>query len=391
MTFLVIITLSMLTFTAVMGSRFLISLYALELGTSAFGIGVLISLYALFPLLLGVVAGRTSDRFGVRRPMVYGSLGVGVGLALPFLITHTAVLYVSAAAIGMSFVFFNVAMQNLVPSIPGKGQQAPDAEQRTRNVGNFSLGISVAQFCGPLLVGFSIDHLRYSATYGVLACISILPAIVLLMFPRLIPRRTRKAAQDVKTSPLDLLKSSYMRRTLITSGVIVAGIDLFTFYMPIYGRSIGLSASVIGLLLATFAAAQFVVRFFMTPLVKRFGEDGLFTYALVLAAVTYLCFPIFRLPLVLGGIAFVLGLGLGLGQPLSMMMIYNRSPLGRSGEALGMRFTVVNFGHMVIPLIFGSLGAAFGLLPVFWGNALFLGIGGYINSRRGPEQPTPRS
>ena len=54
------------------GSRVVASLLALNLGASAFTIGLLIGVYAVFPLLLGVYSGRMSDRYGARRPMLFG-------------------------------------------------------------------------------------------------------------------------------------------------------------------------------------------------------------------------------------------------------------------------------------------------------------------------------
>src|SRR5918911_1008101 len=62
------------------GSRVAISLYSLELGASQLTIGVMMALYAIFPLLLAVWVGRFADRVGPRRPMLIGCTGVVVGL-----------------------------------------------------------------------------------------------------------------------------------------------------------------------------------------------------------------------------------------------------------------------------------------------------------------------
>jgi predicted MFS family arabinose efflux permease len=377
-----IIALTCAGFTSFNGSRVLMSLYAYDLKAGAFGIGILVSLYSLFPLLLSVMAGRVSDRFGVRRPIVMGSAGTAIGFTLPDLFPQVEVLYVSAILIGLSFVFQSVAVQNLVPSLPGKGQDIADAEQRTKNVSNFSLGISVAQFFGPLIAGFGSDFIGHRHTFLVFAVLAMVPAIAFYVRPRLVPRRTRRGTSDyVKQSPMDLLKQPGLRRTFITSGVIMAGVDLFVFYTPIFGRSIGLSGSVIGVILAVYAAAQFIIRFFLPAFARRFGEDRVLNVTMVFAAITYLAFPFFREPLVLGAVAFLLGLGLGCGQPLSMIQTYNRSPAGRSGEALGIRFSVINFVHMAVPLLFGSIGASIGLVGVYWGNAAFLGAGALFNAK----------
>jgi hypothetical protein len=78
----------------------------------------------------------------------------------------------------------------------------------------------------------------------------------------------------------------------------------------------------------------------------------------------------------------VLGLGMGCSQPLSLMLIYDRAPPGRSGEALGLRLTINNFMHIAVPMIFGSLGTAFGVAPVFITNAAFLTAGGILTRKR---------
>jgi MFS family permease len=104
--------------------------------------------------------------------------------------------------------------------------------------------------------------------------------------------------------------------------------------------------------------------------------------SIFIAAATYLLFPLVESGIVLGVFAFLLGLGTGCGQPLTLMMIYARAPEGRSGEALGLRMTINNLTHIVVPLFFGTIGTAFGVAPVFLANAVMLGAGGMISRRR---------
>ena len=81
------------------------------------------------------------------------------------------------------------------------------------------------------------------------------------------------------------------------------------------------------------------------------------------------------------GLSFIIGLGVGCGQPLSLLMVYNRSPAGRSGEVLGVRFTVVNLMHLVIPITFGTLSAMIGLAPVFISTGTLMLAGSYLCHR----------
>jgi MFS family permease len=178
-----------------------------------------------------------------------------------------------------------------------------------------------------------------------------------------------------------MLGQPNLRRIIVVSGLVVAGVDLYSFYMPIYGHSIGLSATMIGVVLGAFAAATFVVRTTLPLLVRRWGEDRVMTASMIVAGFTFLLFPFVHQVVLLLLLSFVLGLGLGVGQPLSVIMTYNLAPAGRAGEALGLRFSVVNLTHMVIPLAFGTIGSALGLITVFLANSVLMLGGGYAHHR----------
>ena len=367
-----VILLSVLSSIAHRGSKVLVSLDALQLGANSFMVGVLAALYAVFPLLLAVYAGRISDRIGVRYPILLGSVGITTGLFLPALHGGLVTLFLCPTLIGLGHIFFHVSIHNAVGSIGG-------AAERAKNFSSFSLGASVATFIGPSLSGFLIDALGFRPTFVALAVISLAVVLLALSFPRLVPPRGEHHDEKHKRRALDLLKEAPLRRTLIMSGVALTGIELFSFYMPVYGQSIGLSASRIGLVLSAYAAAAFVVRLVMQELAKRFTEAGVLTGSLLIATATYALFPFLSGAPMLVLTAFLLGLGLGSAQPLTIMLTYHHAPPGRSGEALGMRLTVNKITQISIPLVFGGIGAVFGLAPVFWANAAFLLAGGIVS------------
>ena len=93
-------------------------------------------------------------------------------------------------------------------------------------------------------------------------------------------------------------------------------------------------------------------------------------------------------------LAFVLGLALGSAQPNVMNILHTASPLGRAGEALGLRSAVLNTSQVVWPLTFGVVGTALGMLPIFLSMAGAMGAAGYYSRRQGrkalapPGQPT---
>jgi MFS family permease len=369
-----ILFLGMLNWMSFMSSRVLMSLYAIELDASAAAIGLLIALYGLGPLLLSVSAGKVSDRYGSYWPIMLGSAGLGIGLVIPWLFPALEVLYGAALVIGIALVFLNIALQHLVASLG-------DAADRTRNVALQSLAIALGGLIGPLLVGISIDHHGHVPTFLYLSVIVAASCMGWIACSRMIPHSGRATKEPASGGVRDMLGQPPLRRIIVVSGLVVAGVDLYSFYMPIYGHSIGLSATMIGVVLGAFAAATFVVRTTLPLLVRRWGEDRVMTASMILAGLTFLLFPFVHQVLLLLLLSFVLGLGLGVGQPLSVIMTYNLAPAGRAGEALGLRFSVVNLTHMVIPLAFGTIGSALGLVTVFLANSALMLGGGYAHHR----------
>jgi len=363
--------------SAFRGSKVLVSLFALELGAPQIMLGVIVALYSLCPMLLALYAGKLSDRLGVRWPLALGSLGIALALLLPGLMPSLNMLYLSALLIGFSFVFYNVSVQSLVGTLSS-------VDARTRNFSNLSMMIASGGVLGPLIAGFAIDSFGHAAGYLCIAVLPVASAAILFRAGRGLAALSGGKSKNEEAGgyAVGLLGNVPLRRTLITSGIILTAIDLFQFYMPIYGHAIGLSASAIGMVLAMFAAAAFLVRIILPQIVSRFGEEQVLVSSIFIAAGTYLLFPLVESVLLLAAIAFLLGLGTGCGQPLTLMMIYARAPEGRTGEALGLRMSINNLTHIVVPLFFGAIGTAFGVAPVFLANAVMLGASGMLSRRR---------
>jgi MFS family permease len=163
------------------------------------------------------------------------------------------------------------------------------------------------------------------------------------------------------------------------SGVALTGIELFSFYLPIYGKAIGLSAAVIGMILSSYAVAGFIVRTVMHRLAQRYTELGVLTGSLFVAALAYLAIPALASAWLLAAAAFILGLALGSAQPLTIILTYNHAPEGRAGEALGMRIMANKVTQITVPLVFGGFGAALGAVPVFLALGVFLFAAGLVS------------
>lgn len=354
----VILALSLAIHGCYVGSKMVVSLYALHLGANQAVVGVIAMLYAVVPLVLGVFVGRMADTLGMRMLTLSGSVCIGIALVAGWYGGSLTALFILAVLVGSGFLLCNVCIQNLTGGWGGP-------EDRARNFSILSIGYSVSSFAAPMIMGFTIDLAGHGAALLVLAAFTLLPVAVLSATGRY----TTIAAAPAKTEErraLDLLRIPPLRRLIIMSGLMVAASDLFVFYVPVFAHSVGLSASTTGVIMGAYAAAMFSTRFAMPRLVKRWHPGQILFVAMSVSGLAFLAFPFFTVVHTLMALAFVIGLGLGCGQPLSMSMTYDASPPGRTGETTGLRLTANNMARVVVPLVSGALGAAFGAAPVFW-------------------------
>jgi MFS family permease len=365
MSIYLITALNLVNGMSLRGSRVLLSLFAIKLGASAFEIGLLIAISSLMQLLLGVTAGQASDRFGFRLPMIYGSVGGTLALLTPYFFPSVTGLYVSRFLTGSTFIFFMVSLQNLAASIDGP-------EKRASNLTTYSLGQAISGLLGPVAVGFAIDHTGHENSYLLLGALAFIPLLALGVLGKSVPGAPKKKKNEEKGRLIDLMRIPRLRRALLSGAMVFAAADLLNFYMPLYGHSIGLSASMIGIIIGAHSAAAFVVRLVMPRLLKLATEAQLMNYCLLASGFIFFLFPLFEHAWLLAAISFLLGLALGCGNPLSMILIYESSPQGRTGEALGLRMSFNKVIQIGVPLLFGTLGSILGLVAVFWSNGLLL-------------------
>lgn len=378
------ICLAVISHTAFTASRMTVSLAAISMQAPTLVVGLLLSLYALLPMLLSVPLGRWIDRVGTRVPMLGGAVALGFAFVIPASWSALAALYANSVLAGLGFLLFHMSVQKLT------GELAADGVQRMRNFGLLAVGFSVSGFLGPIGAGFLIDHVGHGGSFGAsfaLSTVLIASAYALLKWRWRFPGTSPLVAGSgaLGAGVLDLLRTAQMRRLYLAVTLISSAWDVLMFLVPVQGSRIGLSASQIGLVLGAFSAATFVVRVAMPLFVGRVTEWQMIGLVQSVAAAVYLVFPLVTSHYGLIVLAFVLGLGLGVGAPAVMSLLHRVTPPGRVGEAVGLRMALINGTQAILPTAFGGLGSALSAFlagplafaPLFWGVALALGAGGY--------------
>ena len=383
MTMLIIVLMTFLAHLGFAGSRIVVALFAVDLGATPFVVGTVVALYAAIPIVLALPAGRMTDRLGYRVPLLLGTCGICGALLTSYCLPALTTLYFPASLLGVSFMTFQLATQTLVGALS-------EPSRRANNFNHISLAFASANLTGPLLAGVLIDHIGSTRTFLALA-VPLFPAIAIAALgARWIPAVHAKPAETGGGS-LDLLRIRPLRNAMIASAIVSSAWDLYQFFMPIYGRAHGLSATQIGLVLSAFGVSIIVVRVLLPLGLKRASPAQLQTYAMFVACAAYCLFPLSHTVWAMAVVSFILGLGCGCGQPLSLTLVFNASPPGRTGEAAGLRITANQAMHFIVPLAFGALGSAAGMTAVFLTNAVCLVLGGEISRRNHAPAATPKT
>ena len=366
-----VVLATILLHLAFAGFRVNLSLFALSLHASPFTVGIIVSLLALLPMMFAIGAGRIIDRTGVRKPMLLGACAVIAGLVLVFSAPRLEILFVASPLVGSGFMLFHIAVNHAM------GTLGPP-ENRVRNFSLLALTFSTSGFLGPMITGFAIDGIGHRNTFLLLAGSALASLVVQLVYRVEIPKHEHADTPGRRRRLADLLHNRTMRRVFIVSGSLSMAWDMFSFVVPIYCSQIGISASKIGLILGAFGIAVFFVRLTLPLFAHRTSEWQMLIFAMITTGATFFAFPLVHTVPVLMLFAFILGSGLGGAQPVIMTMLYTHAPPGRGGEAVGVRTLLLNFSQTGIPLLFGALGAALGMMPVFWAMAAVLAGGGWL-------------
>lgn len=354
------------------GANVALLLAALSQQASPVVVGALTAVGSVLPALLAVSIGQLNDRFGARLPLFAGSALVIVSALVPPLWPGLPALFVTAILIGLGSTAFAVSTQSVVGLFGAPGD-------RVRNFSWLSIGFSSGAIVGPMFAGFAIDLAGYANTFVLLALLPV-AALVVTGTGQLVLPPPRAALDEPGAAgagasarrALELFRDRKLRTIYLLTALHVSAWEVSAFLVPVYGASIGLAASSIGVILGVFSAATFFVRIAMPYFARRFPALGLIRSSLVLAGIIFTLFPLSSSMPLLAALAFVLGMGLGVTQPLAMAVLHESAPHGRTGEAVGLRTAVVNMTAATTPLAYGALGSALGMTPVFWGIALAL-------------------
>lgn len=363
------------TQAAWVGVRLMMGYRAIEIGGGPVLLGVLAAAFAIPALVSAVPVGRLTDRVGGMIVVLAGLGLVLTGTVTAALVSLPGALLGAAVVIGAGHLAVMVGQQTFVANVSLGGSS--DAA-----FGTLTAAASVGQLVGPPVVTVAATLASApgtasapDTTVGLLvSAVFVIAAVPCCLLLRRVDRglvRVERAVGTPQSSARQLLAIPGMWRSLVVSGAVLVTVDLMYAFVPVWAVEKQVEPTVVGLLLALRAAVSVVSRLGLARLVGRLGRARLIVLSIAAAVAGLIALP-FVGP---GGavlVMFGLGLGLGFPQPLTMAWVAALTPPAAHGTALGMRLTANRLAQVSLPLAVGLVLGPFGVIGIFWANAVVL-------------------
>ncbi len=361
------------------GFRMAAPLMALREGYSPAAVGMLLALFALAPVFMALPAGRYADRRGLKKPvaMAVGVASVGAAISVAFPVF--GVLCVTALSCGAASGLAMIALQRHV------GRLANGPTELKQVFSWMAIGPSISNFLGPFAAGVMIDSFGFRAAFLLLA---LLPSLAWIWVRHTVEHEpVAPELRQSSGSSWNLLKDKGFRKLMLINWMLSSCWDVHTFLVPVLGHERGLSATVIGSILGAFALAATAIRVLMPWLAAHLRESVVIGSAMGATALLFAVYPLVHAAWAMAALSILLGLALGSVQPMIMSTLHQMTPHHRHGEALGLRAMAINGSSVVMPLLFGSVGALVGVGAVFWIVGATVGLGSPLAWTLHPPSP----
>ena len=343
---------------------------AIELDANSAQIGLIAALYALFPVLLALQFGSWVGKLGEAKFILYGTLAMLITSAGLIFANSLIALGVAAATSGLAHLACMVGGQSMV------ALRAP-AQGLDRYFGFYTFSASLGHMLGPIaasIVAGSNGTLPKSTSNAFLLGV-ILTIVALVPVIRWRNEKPSAVASNEGTykAAFNLIKRPGIFAAIYISLAISSAADVLVVFLPLFGTENNFSPYAIGAILAIRAGTTMLSRFFLGRLSERFTTFQLLWWSTIISVVACGAMAFADTPVSLGAIVFVAGFSLGIGQPLTMSLVSQKTESSERALAVSARLMGNRFGQFIVPAAAGAAAAASGAGAVFIGLAVLLG------------------
>lgn len=348
-----------------------IPLLAAKMGAGPTAIGFIVGAFSLIAVFLSIPLGGLVDRFGVKRLLLFGVI-CNIANAVILLQTDTvSKLIVAQLIAGIALLLHVVASQAFISRLP-------DAPRREKGFGWLSFSAAAGQGVGPILGGILVDRFSYPVAFWVVLALSSAGLILLGLKDtrESIPTRSSyNPIQDARQAGALALDPKVLM-ILIFAFAIVFAVNLRASFLPVLLRAEGLTEFTVGLLISIFSVMSTSIRLIFGRLLDIFDRKKILVFSMLAIILAVGLIPSMVSVAGFAILISIFGLGFGMTQPLSMVMIADLTNPNQSGLAMGLRFTAIMLAGLLSPVFLGLIIETVGLSSAFYVAASVVALAG---------------
>jgi MFS transporter, YNFM family, putative membrane transport protein len=354
---------------------------ATDLGVSIGAASIIVSAYAVMHGSMQLVIGPLGDRFGKY-------MTIAVACALSSVLVLLCGFAHSLGSLTLARLASGASVAWIIPlAIAYIGDVVP-YERRQQVIGRYLSGQISGQLFGQAVGGIVGDWLGWRSVFFMLAGVFALASVAL--FRELAVNPLTRPLQGEQRSPgfaaeysivlsnpwaRIVLLAVFMEAALMFGAFAYVGADLHARF--------GLSFSLIGVVVASFAIGGLIYALSVKTLVNRFGQRGLAAYGGIALGIAFLALAAARTAWVAPVAVMLVGLGFYMLHNTLQTNATQMSPQAR-GTAVALFAAAFYLGQTAGVALVAPIVDLHGAPPVFIGSAILLpALGLWFSGRIG--------
>lgn len=362
----------------------LLPIYADQLGASALEIGFINAGFSLALLAALPIMGRLSDRSG-RKVFLCSGLALLTVASLGFIWAQTPLqLIIVRVFQGIGASMHLPIAQAYLGDITPKGEEG-------KWMGHFGAILFGSMSIGPLFGGVLTDLFSINTTFLAMAALCLVGLIATLIFLPEVAKRTVAAKQGAVFEGLrksNVLKGAFAFR--MANGFGMASV--MTFLPLLASQNLGLSVSLIGLLIASRTPLA-LLQSYTGTLADKYGRRGLVVAGGAVAVIFIALMPTAGgfWPLLI--IHALMAIGIAFAMPANTAYVVEEGRIFGMGASMALFMMAMQIGMGFGPILLGGIVDFMGIESAFYSAAIILlmGIAAFIWFTRGHSPPVNES
>ena len=331
--------------TALGMSHLIVPLYAAHLGFSAVSIGTLFGIPVIMQIVLSLIGGATTDRWGGRRTLAAAAAFITTGaVVLYFSHTYTAMFSAQLCLIFGRGIYWP-ASETITSQLPGR---------RNIQFGRLNATVNVGQIGGTAGAGLLLAASNFQVvflTLAVFGVVALISALSLLQVKS--AERTHSVAMFGNLAPV--LRNRRVYLGLFCAFVVAQPMSICQSFYPLLLKSLAFNEAQIGPLLALRPVGTALAMLFLA---RAVGSSNAFTLALVLSGAVaggLFAAPMFAELFPAALIVFALGMGSALLMLYYQMLCTDATDPSMRGTALAFAGAGWSLSHLCAPMLMGFI------------------------------------